>query len=172
MLFRSDAVTFAPAWELKMDKGVRCMAFETAADGSTSRIFVQLSDVHGFAVVDFKTHKEAQRVILPDQPHTGVVHSGAPSHGVNVTADGKTLLVDSSVAQGVFFYSLPDLKNTGFVRTGNTPDWIATTPDSKQAYIAVAGENTVSVLDIATRKEKTRIPVGEVPKRNATLVIR
>ena len=103
---------------------------------------------------------------------SGVAHSGAPSHGVAVTADQKTMLVDSSIAEGVFFYSLPDLKPLGFVKTGNTPDWIATTPDSKQAYIAVAGENTVSVLDIATRKEKTRIPVGEVPKRNATLVIR
>jgi YVTN family beta-propeller protein len=167
-----DAVTFAPAWELKMDKGVRCMAFETAPDGSTARIFMQLSDVHGFSVIDFKTHKEAQRVMLPKEPVNGIAHSGAPSHGVAVTADQKTLLVDSSVAEGVFFYSLPDLKVLGFVKTGNTPDWITITPDSKQAYIANAGSNYVSVLNIAERKETAKIPVGEVPKRNGTVVIR
>jgi YVTN family beta-propeller protein len=58
------------------------------------------------------------------------------------------------------------------VKTGNTPDWVTITPDSKFAYIAVAGENTVSVLDIQQRKETARIPVGEVPKRNGTVVIR
>lgn len=167
-----DAETLAPAWELKMDKGVRCMAFETAADGSTARLFMQLSDVHGLAVIDFKTHKEATRLMLPKEPVNGVPHSAAPSHGVAVTADQKTLLVDSSVAEGVFFYSLPDLKPLGFVKTGNTPDWITTTPDSKFAYIANAGSNSVSVLNIATRKEIATIPVGEVPKRNATAVMK
>ena len=167
-----DADTLAPAWELKMDKGVRCMAFSTAADGSTARLFMQLSDVHGLAVIDFKAHKEETRLMLPNEPKNGVPHSGAPSHGVAVTADQKTLVVDSSVAEGVFFYNLPDLKYLGFVKTGNTPDWITLTPDSKRAYIANAGSNTVSVLDIPTRKEIAVIPVGEVPKRNATAVMR
>jgi YVTN family beta-propeller protein len=167
-----DAVTLEPAWELKMDHGVRCMAFEAAPDGSTARLFMQLSDVHGLAVIDFKTHKEATRLMLPKEPVNGVAHSGAPSHGVSVTADQKTLLVDSSIAEGVFFYSLPDLKPLGFVKTGNTPDWITTTPDSKFAYIANAGSNSVSVLNIPERKEIAKIPVGEVPKRNATAVMR
>ena len=51
-----------------MDAGVRPMAFEKAADGSTSRIFAQLSGLHGFAVIDFKTHHEVQRVQLPPGP--------------------------------------------------------------------------------------------------------
>jgi YVTN family beta-propeller protein len=167
-----DAATLEPAWELKMDKGVRCMAFETAPDGSTARLFMQLSDVHGFAVIDFKTHKEATRITLPDQPRNGAAHSGAPSHGIAVTADGKTLVVDSSIAEGVFYYSLPGLKPLGFTKTGNTPDWITITPDSKFAYIANAGSNSVSVLNIAERKEIAKIPVGEVPKRNGTVIIR
>ena len=55
-----DEKTLAVAWELPMDQGVRPMAFEKAADGSTSRIFVQVSNLHGFEVVDFKTHKVTQ----------------------------------------------------------------------------------------------------------------
>ena len=70
------------------------------------------------------------------------------------------------------FYSLPELKPLGFVKTGNTPDWITLTPDGKLAYIANAGSNSVSVLNVAERKEIAKIPVGEVPKRNATAVMR
>ena len=57
-----DAQTLQPVWELPFDLGVRPIAFEKAADGSTSRMFVQLSGYHGFAVVDFKTHKEVARI--------------------------------------------------------------------------------------------------------------
>ena len=51
-----------------------CMtvAFEKNADGSTKRMFVQLSEVHGFAVVDFAQRKEVQRVMLPEIPEAQV----------------------------------------------------------------------------------------------------
>src|SRR4029079_13999185 len=47
-----DQKTEEPLWTL-FSEGVRPMTLETNADGSTKRIFVQLSDFHGFAVVDF-----------------------------------------------------------------------------------------------------------------------
>src|SRR5580704_117235 len=62
MLTAIDEKTLEVAWELPFDLGVRPMAFEKAPDGSTSRIFVQLSGFHGFAVVDFKAHKEVNRI--------------------------------------------------------------------------------------------------------------
>ena len=170
MLTVIDEQTLEPAWELPFDLGVRPMAFEKAPDGSTSRIFVQLSGFHGFAVVDFKTHKEVTRVKLPSTPAGGQSEGGAPSHGIAAAPDGKTLWVDSSYANGVFVYSLPDLKPAGFVKTGNVPDWITFTPDNK-VYIANSGSNSVSVIDMATRREVSRIPVGEVPMRNVTVVL-
>ena len=99
------------------------------------------------------------------------MHSGAPSHGIGITPDKKTLAVDSSIANGVFFYSMPDLKVVGFVPTGPTPDWLTFTPDSKMVYVANAGANNVSAVDIQARKVVAVIPVGEVPKRNATVVV-
>jgi YVTN family beta-propeller protein len=158
-------------WELPFDRGVRPMAFERAPDGSTSRLFVQLSGFNGFAVVDFKTHREVQRITLPDQPSGGHTEGGAPSHGMMVTPDNKTLWVDSSPANAVFVYSLPDLNVIGYVKTGEVPDWITMTPDGKTVYIANSGSNSVSVIDAAMRKEIARIPVGEVPKRNGTVVL-
>ena len=72
----------------------QCVAFETNADGSTKRMFVQISELHGFAVVDFATRKETSRIVLPDVPGAhknteGV--QGSPSHGIGITPDGKVL---------------------------------------------------------------------------------
>ncbi len=63
-----DAQTEKPAWTLKMDLGVRPMTFVTNPDGSTKWIFVQLSGLNGFAVVDFATRKEIKRIENPPLP--------------------------------------------------------------------------------------------------------
>ncbi|MGA2564710.1 MAG: cytochrome D1 domain-containing protein [Steroidobacteraceae bacterium] len=164
-----DAQTLEPVWELPFDAGVRPIAFETGSDGSTARMFVQLSDFHGFAVVDFKTHSIVSRVKLPDAPSGGKAEGGAPSHGIGVSPDGKTLWVDSSIANAVFVYSLPDLKVLGYVPTEQVPDWIAFAPDGKRLYVANSGSNSVSVIDATTRRQVAVVPVGEVPKRNGVV---
>ena len=171
MLTIIDPETLQIEWEKPFDLGVRPMAFERAADGSTARVFVQLSGYNGFAVLDFKTHEEVRRIKNPDEPSGGHSEGGAPSHGLMVTPDNKTLWVDSSPSNAVFVYSLPDLKVLGYVKTGEVPDWITMTPDGKTIYIANSGSNTVSAIDAASRKEVARIPVGEVPKRNGTVVM-
>ena len=149
------------------------MTFERNPDGSTKRIFVQLSDFNGFAVVDFATHKEVSRIELPKlAPGKAPFMSGGNvSHGLAVTEDGKTLVVNSRLNSSVYTYSLPDLKLLGSVEVGRAPDWVTLTPDSKRAYVANAQSNSVSVIDLQTMKELTRIPVGQVPKRNITALL-
>ena len=166
-----DEETLQPAWELAFGLGVRPIAFERAPDGSTSRMFVQLSGFNGFAVVNFKTHEEVARIKLPSEPGGGYAEGGAPSHGIGVAPDNKTLWVNSSLSNAVFIYSLPDLKVEGYVKTGEVPDWITFTPDGKMIYVANSGANSVSAIDTVARKEVARIPVGEVPKRNGTVVL-
>jgi YVTN family beta-propeller protein len=173
------------AWEVKFDRPVRPMAFETNSDGSTSRIFIELSTFHGFAIVDFAKRAEVARIKLPDQPSGfGIAEGrgGVPSHGIGVTPDGKSLWVNSTLANAVFKYSLPDLKlighgalpevhPLGHAPTGAIPEWIAFTPDSKLVYVSDSAARLVSVIDAQTLKEVARIPVGEVPKRIKTLVL-
>jgi YVTN family beta-propeller protein len=167
-----DQKTETPVWSLTLDLGIRPMAFATNPDGSTKWIFVQLSDFNGFAVVDFATHKEIKRIKNPDLEagKTAVHVGGNASHGMAVTADGKTLVVNSGENSALYAYSLPDLKVIGGADVGKAPDWVTLTPDGKTAYVANAASNSVSVVDIKTMKETTRIPVGEVPKRNITAV--
>jgi len=167
-----DQKTEEPVWSLVMDLGIRPMAFAANPDGSTKWIFVQLSALNGFAVVDFATRKEVERIKLPALPagKTPFMVGGNESHGMAVTADGKTLVVNSRLNSSIYFYSLPDLKLTGSTEVGKSPDWVTLTPDGKTAYVACAASNLVSVVDIKSMKEVTRIPVGEVPKRNFTAV--
>ncbi len=168
-----DTQTEDIAWVLGFDLGIRPMAFESNPDGSTKRIFVQLSDFNGFAVVDFATHKEVTRVELPKLPPGKAPFEGGGnvSHGLAVTADGKMLVVNSRLNSAVYAYSLPDLKLLGSAEVGKAPDWVTLTPDGKTAYVANAQSNSVSVIDLKAMKEVTRIPVGQVPKRNITALL-
>ena len=179
-----DLATEQVVWQLLLDEGVRPMTFENAPDGSTRRIFVQLSNLNGFAVVDFRERKEVARITLPDRGF-GVQERrmDSPSHGMGVAPDGKTLWVTSIAANAVFAYSLPELKligeaalpaqkAAGRAPISAVPNWVTFTPDSKRLYISNAAARSVSVVDTQAIKLIATVPVGEVPKRINTLVLR
>jgi YVTN family beta-propeller protein len=174
-----------PVWELAFDLGVRPMAIEAAPDGSTRRIFVQLSDTNGFAVVDFAARKEVARITLPATTaefETDAGRATAPSHGIGVAPDNKTLWVTSIPNNAVFVYSLDDLKLIGEVALPTlklpghgpiaaVPNWVTFTPDSRTIYISNAALRSVTAIDTGAMKVKAVIPVGEVPKRINTLLM-
>jgi YVTN family beta-propeller protein len=166
-----DAKTDEVVWTLKETAGIRPMTFETNPDGSTKRIFVQLSDYHGVVVVDWAQRKEVMRwehaVVPGAETHTDGLQ-GAPAHGLGIPADKKTLWSTSKVNGYAYVYSLPDLKEVGRVFVGQHPEWFTFTPDGKSLYVAAAGDNSVTVVDVASIKVVAHIPVGQVPKRNAT----
>ncbi|PYT47880.1 MAG: hypothetical protein DMG44_16775 [Acidobacteria bacterium] len=180
-----DLQTDQIVWKLNFDHPVRPMAFEADLDGSTRRIFVQLSNFNGFAVVDFAKRSEVARITLPDEPGGFGIAEGrlnTPAHGIGVAPDGKSLWVNSTFANAVFEYSLPDLELVGHTAlplvhplghaaTGSVPEWITFTPDSKHVYVSNSGGRSVSAIDTKTLKIVAVIPVGEVPKRINTLVV-
>ena len=162
------------AWSIHFEGGVRPICFEANPDGSTKRMFAQITNLHGFAIVDWAQRKEVGRINLPDLPPAqrnseGI--QGAPAHGILIAPDGKTLWSTSKFNSAVYAYAMPDLRYLGEVKVGKVPDWITFTPDSKKMYVANAHDNTVSVIDVAARKELTKIKVGQVPKRNITAII-
>ena len=180
-----DLATEQVAWELKMSGGVRPMAIESNPDGSTKRVFAQLSDFNGFAVVDFAARRETARIELPKASadfETDAGRNSAPSHGIGVTPDNKTLWVTSIPNNAVFVYSLDDLKMVGQVALpalklpghdaiSAVANWVTFTPDSKTIYVSNAAIRSVTAIDVAAMKVKAVVRVGEVPKRINTLVI-
>jgi YVTN family beta-propeller protein len=169
-----DTATDVPVWTTYFDLGVRPMAFDTNADGSTRRAYAQLTNFNGFAVVDFQTRKEVTRIRYPEvakeQQTPG--HGGNTAHGIGVTPDNRYLVATSSLNSMAYVYSLPEVTLVGSVRVGHSPNWLTMTPDSRFAYISISGANSVAVLDIKAVKVVAEIKTGgQVPKRNATLVV-
>jgi len=180
-----DMQTEQIAWEVPFDRAILTMAIESNPDGSGRRIFVQLGKFDGFAVVDFATHREVERIELPKgglRSDTGGIIVNGISHGSGITPDGKTYWINSLVYNAVFVYSLPDLKLVGHVDmpalklpghpalTGD-PHWITFTPDSKTAYIPNLNVRSVVAIDVKTLKVVANIPVGEGRTHDSTLVI-
>jgi YVTN family beta-propeller protein len=160
-----DMKTEKAAFEIPVGGVPRPVAMESGP-GGVARLFVQLSDLHGFAVVDFAARKVVDRVLLPDAP------AGAQpliprtlSHGIGTTPDGKTLWVTSLLDNSVTVFSLPDLRRLTTIPVGAGPDWLTFTPDGRRCYVSNAGADSVSAIDVAAQKELGRIPVGKVPKR-------
>ncbi len=163
-----DAKSQTLAWTLTLSSGIRPMAFTRNPDGSTRNIIVQLSDYHGFALVDFATRKEMRRIPLPDPPGKkkeleGL--QGSPSHGLAITPDGKLLWATSKHYGAIAAYSLPDYRLVKMVDVGSHPDWLAIPPDGKHVYVAVAGDDQTVVVDNRTFEVVKKITVGAVPKR-------
>ena len=163
------------AWKLTLGAGIRPMAFTRNPDGSTKEIIVQLSNFHGFAIVDFATRQETRRIELPDPPgHEKETQGlqGSPSHGLAITPDQKLLWVTSKYYDYVAAYSLPGLELRKVVQVGLHPEWLTIPPDGKSLYVAVAGRDATVVVDNKTMEVVKTIRVGSVPKRNTSGMLR
>jgi YVTN family beta-propeller protein len=137
-----------------------------AMDDGAKHLFIQLSNLHGFIVLDMAARKTIKKIMLPAAP------PGAKplipetfSHGIAITPDRKTIWVNSLLNNSVSIYSLPELTLETTIPVGRGPDWMTFLPDGSRCYISNAGSNSVSVIDVARRKELTQIPVGKIPKR-------
>jgi len=179
----------ALSWTLTLDAGIRPMALFKNGEGSTSRIIVQLTDFHGFAVVDFATQREVERIKFPDPPGLEKETEGlqgSPSHGLAISPDQNTLWATSKYYHAVFAYRVPDAcrpdrppepgrncewEMLEMVDVGHHPDWLTITPDGKSLNVALAGDDAVAVVDTETMTVVDRIDVGNVPKRNTSGVL-
>jgi YVTN family beta-propeller protein len=169
-----DTRTNDIAWTLPMSPSPSPMAVTKNPDGSTDKIYAQLGGFNGFAVLDFATRVRTNQIKLPDIAPDKQNPFGGPaaSHGIAVTTDQKTLLVNSRLNSALYAYSLPDLKLLGgAVLGGKGAGWLTVTPDDKTAYVANEHTNDVSVVDIKSLKEVALIPVGFAPARNATWMV-
>ena len=155
-----------PVWALHFEGGVRPLTFDTNPDGSTRNMYVQITNLHGFAVVDFEKRVEVRRITLPDvspaeRNREGI--QGAPAHGIKMSPDGTTLWSTSKVNSHVYAYSLPDLEYVGGVRVGTVPDWLTFTPDSRFLYVANATRTPCRSSTSRLEERSIRSRLGRYP---------
>jgi YVTN family beta-propeller protein len=77
------------------------------------------------------------------------------------------LWVSSLLDDSMYIYDIKAKKLSGRVSTGMGPNWIVFTPDGKYACISNTDTDDVSIIDVKSRGEVTRVKVGKVPKRLA-----
>lgn len=161
-----DAKTEKQAFTINPGGVPRPMVMDANPDKSINRLFVQLSNLHGFEVIDWKTRKVTQKIELPKAPpEARPLIPATFSHGMAISPDHKNLWVNDMLNNTVNVFSLADLKPVAVIPVGRGPDWMVFTPDGKRCYVSNAGANSVSAIDVASLKELRRIPVGKVPKR-------
>ncbi|HEY6561396.1 MAG TPA: hypothetical protein VI072_29185 [Polyangiaceae bacterium] len=137
------------------------------------KMYVQLSDLHGFIELDLETGEETARVEWPDDGRRPPGYDAGPlltkCHGIGLTPDGQELWAASNIEGNVRVYSTPDLRELAVVTVGTMPNWIAFSRDGATAYVTntdpAAGHGTVSVIDVRARRVTATLAVGRAPKR-------
>jgi YVTN family beta-propeller protein len=150
--------------------GGRPRPFVVSKDGRT--MYVAVSDLHGFNIVDIPEMKVIQRVEMPSE------HPGPPrpreyetpdtyTHGLALTPDETEVWVTSLLDNCIYIYDLKAKKITGRLNTGDGPNWVVFSPDGKYGCVSSTDSDDVSIFDVKQRREVSRVKVGKVPKRIA-----
>jgi YVTN family beta-propeller protein len=150
--------------------GGRPRPFVVSKNGRT--LYVAISDLHGFNIVDIPTQKLLQRVALPSE------HPGPPrprkyetpdtyTHGLALTPDESEIWVTSLLDDCIYIYDLKAKKVVARLNTGDGPNWVVFSPDGKYGCVSSTDSDDVSIFDVKQRREAARIKVGKVPKRLA-----
>src|ERR1700730_14858477 len=150
--------------------GGRPRPFVVSKDGRT--MYVAVSDLHGFNIVDVADKKVVQRVEMPSE------HPGPPrprefetpdtmTHGLALTPDESEIWVTSLLDDCIYIYDLKAKKVTGTLKTGDGPNWVVFSPDGKYGCVSSTDSDDVSIFDVKQRREVSRVKVGKVTKRIA-----
>jgi YVTN family beta-propeller protein len=133
-------------------------------DGKT--LYCALSDLHGFVIADIPARKVVRRVELPPlPPGTKLPVPRTPTHGLELTPDGKELWVTSCATDTVYIFDTVREEVVGKVGVGKGPNWVTFSPDGRYCCVSNVLSDDVSILDTAKRREVARIRVGKQPKR-------
>lgn len=138
--------------------------YAVTRDGNT--LYVALTDLHGFVVASIPERKVISRVDLPPAPpSTCVLEPHTPTHGLELSPDGRELWVTSLGDSGVYVYNIATRKISPEIHTGACPNWITISPDGRYCCVSNSGSDDCSIIDTRSRREVARVRVGKGPKR-------
>jgi YVTN family beta-propeller protein len=138
-----------------------------------NRLYVQLSQFYGFVVADPRTGEILRRVEMPrpKEAHWPDTLPVTTNHGLRITADGRYLIANGSMTDLAAIYSLPDLRLVATIPVGRDPNWVTLSPDGRRAFISNRGSDDVSVIDLESHTEVSRVKVGRYPQRMTSVAL-
>jgi len=129
-------------------------------------LYVALSDLHGFDIVNIPSRQKTARVDLPPAPPLNcALEPHTPTHGLALSPDGKELWVTSLADSGIYVYDVASKEISKEIPTGKCPNWVTFSPDRKYCCVSNSDSDDCSIIDTATRREVARLKVGQGPKR-------
>jgi YVTN family beta-propeller protein len=129
-------------------------------------VYVALTDLHGFVMASIADRKVISRVDLPPAPpSTCVLEPHTPTHGLELSPDGRELWVTSLGDSGVYVYDTATHKVSPEIHTGACPNWITFSPDGRYCCVSNSASDDCSIIDTRSRHEVARVKVGKGPKR-------
>jgi YVTN family beta-propeller protein len=165
-----DLGTLQPVKRLPFKDAVRPFTF--TRDEKT--LYVQLSRLHGFEVVDLSKDEIVREIALPPlapdvklpkfYPHTY-------NHGLELSPDESLLFAAGSAGDYVCVYRVPSLELLATIPVGQEPNWIVFSHDGAFAYVSNRKSDNLSVISVSELKEVKRIPVGNYPQRMRTVEV-
>lgn len=158
--------------------GHRACDFVPNPDQSTKYVVCNQGQFSGFVIYDFDSGKVFKKVPNPNVKSGEIVRlrnvesaQGSPSHGIAVSPDGKVVVVSDRWYNLIHVYSAPDFTHLYSIPVAPDPFWFTFSPDGKTVYSSAAFSEMVSVVDLAQKKETTRIRVQNQPKRITTAML-
>ena len=116
--------------------------------------YVTRPEGHGVSVIDLDARRVRASLDLPGGPLGIGVN---PKSGEVYVADwyGTRVFVLRPTAEGLSF--------EGEIATGQSPSGIAVTPDGATLLVANRESDSVSIIDVGSRRETRRVAVGQHP---------
>jgi YVTN family beta-propeller protein len=128
--------------------------------------YCALSDLHGFVIADLAQRKVVEKIELPPLPAgTTFPVPNTPTHGLELSPDGKELWITSCGTDRVYVFDTARMEIVGQVGVGRGPNWVTFSPDGRYCCVSNVLSDDVSIIDRAGRKEAARVQVGSQPKR-------
>ena len=135
-------------------------------------MYAQLSYLNGFVEYDLVAGRITRTVTMPFSPAGAALDpdrypNNSAHHGMAMSGDGSALCEVGTIDDYAAIVARPALTTTGFVHypTGSLPYWSTTTVDGQRCAVSLSNANAVSIVDYATAREVTRVPVGAFPQR-------
>ena len=129
-------------------------------------LYSALTDLHGFVIASIPERKVVERVNLPPAPPPAcVLEPRTPTHGIELSPDGRELWVTSLSDGGVYVYDIATKKLSNEIPVGKCPNWITISPDGRYVAVSNSDSDDCSIIDARARREVARVKVGKGPKR-------
>ena len=159
----ADRATLRVERRYTFDRGIRPYVL---ADHD-SRMYAQLSELHGLIEYDLEAGRELRRLPLPVDE--GVTEDDydfeAPHHGLALSGDERTLCAAGRASDYVALVDTATLTPRAIVDVGDAPGWAATGPDGRHCFVPNTRQDTLSVISYTAGREIARLPVGDGPKQ-------